>query len=243
MELEQLLVRIIDLFAQRFDKKAVLRGGMVLRLLGCERMTNDLDYIFTPFKSKNDIVEDILSALNEIPGAEISHSLNSKCLRIRLKSGDLIAQIEAKVAGDVRTAIISDRELAQKYGFQPRLLHVVEYPVALANKMAAWNERRLVRDIYDIWFFLKMGVAPDRETLEARLKKPIYSGLVAKEDYFKGATLSDFFDFIRQKTTTLSDRKIESELGNFLKTEDIQGLSMKIKAEFVKLGLASEPTT
>jgi hypothetical protein len=28
---QQLLARVLDLFAQKFDKKAVLRGGMVLR--------------------------------------------------------------------------------------------------------------------------------------------------------------------------------------------------------------------
>ena len=34
---QQLLARVLDLFAQRFDKKAVLRGGMVLRVLGSPR--------------------------------------------------------------------------------------------------------------------------------------------------------------------------------------------------------------
>jgi hypothetical protein len=31
-EVEALLVQVIDLFAERFDKRAVLRGGMVLRV-------------------------------------------------------------------------------------------------------------------------------------------------------------------------------------------------------------------
>jgi len=46
---QELLAQILDLFAQRFDKHAVLRGGMVLCILGCERLTNDLDYVFIPF--------------------------------------------------------------------------------------------------------------------------------------------------------------------------------------------------
>ena len=43
MEKEQkLLDRIIDIFAQKFDKNAILCGGMVLRILGSRRLTNDL---------------------------------------------------------------------------------------------------------------------------------------------------------------------------------------------------------
>lgn len=237
MNTERLLTHVIDLFAQHFDKKAVLRGGMVLRLLGCERLTNDLDYVFTPFKSKNDIVKDILSALEKIPNIEVSHSLNSKCLRIILKSGNTVAQIEAKVAENVQTVIISDRELAHKYGLPTRLLHVVDYHVALANKMAAWNERRLIRDIYDVWFFLKMSVRPDRKTLEERLKKPEYSKLVKKSHYFSGKTLPEFFEFMRQQSADLTDHKIEAELKDYLKKSDISGMAMKIKAALATLDL------
>jgi hypothetical protein len=53
-EVEQLLVEVMDVIARRFDKRAVLRGGMVLRVLGCERMTNDVDYVFVPYASKKD---------------------------------------------------------------------------------------------------------------------------------------------------------------------------------------------
>ncbi len=47
---QQLLAQVLDLFAQKFDKKAILHGGMVLRVLGSPRLTNDLDYIFVPYK-------------------------------------------------------------------------------------------------------------------------------------------------------------------------------------------------
>lgn len=63
---EALLVEVMDVIARRFDKHAVLRGGMVLRVLGCERLTNDVAYVFVPFASKNDIVQDILGALHDI---------------------------------------------------------------------------------------------------------------------------------------------------------------------------------
>jgi len=47
---EKLMARVIDIFAQTFDRTAVLRGGMALRLLGASRCTNDLDYLFVPFR-------------------------------------------------------------------------------------------------------------------------------------------------------------------------------------------------
>ena len=44
---QELLARVLDVFAQKFDKQAVLRGGMVLRILGSPRFTNDLDYVLS----------------------------------------------------------------------------------------------------------------------------------------------------------------------------------------------------
>ena len=232
---EALLLKVMDLFARKFDRKAVLRGVMSLRILGCERLTNDLDYVFMPFKSKKDIVEDVVSTLKEIEGAEIGYSLNSKCLRIVLKVDDDSIQIEAKVAMEVPIQIISNKELALRFNLQPRLIPVIEYSVALANKMAAWNERRLIRDVYDIWFYLTMGIHPDVMTLKKRLKKPSYSKLVRGEDYFRGTGVKEFYDFLRIKIRDISDRDIENSLGDYLKKEDIAGLSMKFRAELVKL--------
>jgi len=231
---EKLLVRVMDLFARKFDRRAVLRGGMGLRILGSERLTNDLDYVFMPFKSKKDIVEGVISALREIEGAKIEYSLNSKCLRVVLSVDDVSIQIEAKVAMEVPVQIISNKELAIKFNLQPRLIPVVEYSVALANKMAAWNERRLIRDVYDIWFYLTMGIKPDIKTLKERLKKPSYSKLVPREDYFRGS-VEQFYDFLRMNIRDITDRDIEKSLGDYLKKEDMSGLSMKFRAKLADL--------
>ena len=147
---QELMVRVMNLFAEHFDKHAVLRGGMVLCVLGCDRLTNDLDYIFIPYTSKRDIVAAVIKTLSAIKGANIEHSLNSKCLRVILTVDGVSVQIESKVAVHVPTQILSTKELAGKYGLPPRLIAVLDYPAALAHKMAAWNERRLFRDAYDI---------------------------------------------------------------------------------------------
>lgn len=235
LENQTLLFHILDLFAQRFEKNAVLRGGMVLRLLGCERHTNDLDYVFVPFKSKNDVVQDILKVLSEIPEIEMNHSLNSKCLRIKVKQREAEAMVEVKVDREVSTEILSTRSMAEQFNYPPRLIRVVSYPVALANKMAAWNERRIIRDIYDTWFFLRMGVKPDRETLEKRLKKCSYSRLIREEDYFIGTSVEEFFEFMRGKVNILNPEEIENSLSDSLSRLELAGLNMLFRAEMARL--------
>jgi hypothetical protein len=101
--------------------------------------------------------------------------------------------------------------------------------------MAAWNERRLARDIYDIWFYLTIGVKPNIKTLNARLKKPVYSKLVSKAEYFSGSGVEEFYDFLRMKIRDITDKEIEKSLGDYLKKEDIAGLAMKFRAVLAML--------
>lgn len=232
---QRLLARVLDLFAQRFDKRAVLRGGMVLRVLGSARLTNDLDYVFVPYRSKKDIVDEIIACLRSIEGATVEHSLNSKCLRAVLTVDETTIQIEAKVAMEVATTPTSTKAFSSQFDLPPRIIHVVDPDVALANKLAAWNERRLVRDLYDIWFLLQMNATPDAATLERRLRKPSYSRLLKKEDYFPGRTCSEFYDFLRGRVAALSEKQITDELSDYLPPEETSGLALLLRAALVRL--------
>lgn len=229
-EQQALIARVLDLFSRRFDKRAVLRGGMVLRILGSPRFTNDLDYVFVPYKSKKDVAPEIMDCLRSIEGAAISASINSKCLRVLLTVGTATIQIEAKAALSAETSLASTRTYSRLYNLPPRMIRVAEHSVALANKMAAWNERRLIRDIYDIWFFLQMGVKPDEETLKTRLRKPVYSRLVKKKDRFPGTTTGEFYDFLRRHVSALTDADVESAMTDYLHADEIPGLTMQFKA-------------
>jgi hypothetical protein len=232
---QELMVRVINLFAEQFEKRAVLRGGMVLRVLGCERLTNDLDYIFVPYESKKEIVDEVLKTLSRIDGAKTEHSLNSKCLRVIVTVGAVSVQIEAKVAIQVPAQVLSTREIAKEYNLPPRLISVLDYPEALAHKMAAWNERRLIRDVYDIWFYLRLGVVPDAEILKARLKKPSYSRLVGPKDHFQGEGVKEFYEFFLLHVFRLSDQQIMEALENSIDKSDLAGMAMKFRTECVRL--------
>jgi predicted nucleotidyltransferase component of viral defense system len=232
---EKLLARVLDLFAQRFDRHAVLRGGMVLRVLGSPRFTNDLDYVFVPYKSKKDIVRDVLECLKSIEGAHVVHSLNSKCLRVVLTVDNTSIQIESTVAMNVLTDTTSTRLFSKQFDLPPRMIHIQNMNVALSNKLAAWNERRLIRDLYDTWFLLQMSILPDPNTLTDRLLKPAYSPLLKQKDYFPGNTCPEFFDFLRSNVAQLNDKRISDELSDYLTPDEIAGLLLQFQAAFAKL--------
>jgi predicted nucleotidyltransferase component of viral defense system len=234
-ELEKLLAEIINLFADRFAEKAVLQGGMALKILGSQRYTNDLDYVFTPFKSKNEIIEMIVSALKELKQAKISHSINSKCLRVKIIANGVVAQVEAKAAKELKTVAATTKIIAEQHGLPKRIIQLLDPSIAFANKLAAWNERRIVRDLYDIWFFLQMNIEPDPEVLLKRLKKPNYSRLVAEKTRFKGSSLKDFYEFIRLTTKNLSDQEILQQLAPILPADEALGFSLQLRAALTKL--------
>ena len=232
---QELLALVLERIAETFGKRAVLRGGMVLRILGSPRFTNDLDYVFVPYKSKKDIVDEIVTSLQSIEGASLDYSLNSKCFRVVLTVDKTTVQIEAKVAMDVETSTASTRLLSPQFDLPPRIIHVVDLRIALANKMAAWNERRLIRDIYDIWFILQMNVKPDINTLQKRLRKPVYSRLVRDEDRFPGQTCREFYEFMRACVSEMSDEDIANELSDYLPPEETAGLSLLFRAALARL--------
>ncbi|MCC5844255.1 MAG: nucleotidyl transferase AbiEii/AbiGii toxin family protein [Verrucomicrobia bacterium] len=208
---------------------------MVLRILGCERYTNDVDYVFVPYTSKMDIVEDVLAALQAIPGIILNHSMNSKCLRIKVFQGKTAVQVEIKTAMAESVIVLSTKYLAEQMGLPPRLLPVVDLSLALADKLAAWNERRLPRDLYDVFFFLRMGIRPDSDRLEKRLLKPQYSKLVKDNDRFHGSDPQTFYPFLREKIMLLDENDFLTSLADILPNDELQGLFLRLRAEVAKL--------
>ena len=226
-QLEELLSLIINLFADEFGKQAILRGGMVLRLLDSPRFTNDLDYVFVPFKSKNDIAKSVVAALRTLEGVTVSHSLNSKCLRCIVTRGEVVVQVEAKVDHSCKVAILSTAALSKAHNQTPRVINVMAYDVAFANKLAAWYERRLVRDLFDIYLFLSMGVLPDENVLAERLQKPIFSRRVKK--FEKNIDVVSFLRFLKEEVSKLSAQDIKDEMSAIFPKDELPGLELKIK--------------
>ncbi len=232
---EHLLVFIMDRIAERLTTHAILKGGMALRLTNSPRSTNDLDYVFVPFKSKSDIVELVLDCLKDIPGITCSHQLNSKCLRINISTEDnIMVQVEANVMLKCISSTLSNQVLAQKYGLAPRAVKVMSFEVALANKLAAWCERRLVRDIFDIYYLSTvLGKGPDSKILAGRLVKLNYARNVRGKR--KSMTFQELAGEMEEYVASLSMAQIEGELGPYFPPGNLAGLDDTIKIGILKI--------
>lgn len=223
---EALMVWIMNRLSEVYPDHAILKGGMVLRLMNCPRHTNDLDYVFKPFKYKKDILPMILKVLNELEGIKINHQMNSKALRIQIEYQGYRTQIEANVSKDCKTEPMSTSTLANDHHQLPRVIKVMSLKTALANKLAAWNERELMRDLYDIYFFSKViGTEADITVLKKRLENIVSR----KKNIQKKMTIDEFKNRLSQAVQTLSQKNIDAELSGSLPPEERAGLHYKIR--------------
>ena len=202
----------------------------MLRVLGSARKTNDLDYVFVPYKSNNEIEKELVECVESVEDVHCKYALNSKCLRIDVTAGDAHVMVEASCSKELRVQKATTALLSPQYDLPKRIINVMDYSVSLSNKLAAWNERRLIRDVYDIWFFLQMGVRPDTRVLENRLKKPSYSKRLKNNEQFTGKTASGFYEHFRKYIVSLDDHIVAEEMKDYLDNEDRTGLSMMFKS-------------
>jgi predicted nucleotidyltransferase component of viral defense system len=224
---EGLMVFIMELFAEKFGNHAILKGGMELRLLDCPRSTNDLDYVFVPYGSKNEIKKMILSALQKVPGLDVEHTVHSTCIRYIVARGTTRVQIEANAATDCKSEALSTASLANARNLQPQIIRVMSLDCALSHKLAAWNERRLIRDLYDASFMKNtLGVSPDMDTLRQRLR---FIHRRNTKNFKTEMSLADFIETLETAIGLLDQKSVEAELGDFFAPGQLPGLSMKIR--------------
>ncbi|MHC4873168.1 MAG: nucleotidyl transferase AbiEii/AbiGii toxin family protein [Planctomycetota bacterium] len=229
---EGLLIWLMGYFAGKFRNHAILKGGMVLRLLNCPRSTNDLEYLFIPYKSKKEIRPMLEKALQEIANSSYDLTMDSKCLRIFFSYENIKVQMEATVTEKCEVEALSNTNLGQRYKLNPLLINVQKRNIALAHKIAAWNERNLYRDLFDIYFFVSvLGVQPDINTLNQRLKQ------VQKGRVNKGAemSLSELCDNLIKARENISAEAIAIELKPLLPENELSGLDLKIRVAIEQL--------
>lgn len=233
---EALMVWIMNRFSEVLGDHAVLKGGMVLRLLDSPRYTNDLDYVFVPFDSKKTIWPMIEKVLRELEGAEIKHEMNSKCLRVSVGYRGFSVQVESNVLSECKTQPMSTSSMSKIYNQLPRVIRVMSFDWALANKLAAWNERELVRDLYDAYFLAGvLNESPDLEILKTRLSHSNYTGHARQKGLPKSMSLAEFVIRLKTAVEILTPENIEQELRDTLSPVELAGLDKKMKVGLMKL--------
>jgi predicted nucleotidyltransferase component of viral defense system len=224
---DDLLLWFLGYFAQKFRNRAIVKGGMLLRLLNSPRATNDLDILFVPFSSKKEILPELEQVIAEVDGIESQASAYSKCIRCTVRYGKLQIQIEGTIAASCEYESVS----TVSHG-APFLLAVQRRDIALAHKIGAWNERDLMRDLYDIHYFISvLGVKPDLPTLEDRLQH-VFSG---RSNRSKAMTMSQLIYKMELAHRNLDVKRLNDELGAILSKDERAGLDLKIKAGLYRL--------
>ena len=220
-------------FAEVFGEHAVLKGGMALRLVDSPRSTNDIDYVFVPFASTNDIVDRVREVLAEIEGAHVDLAVHSKMLRAELRVDAVAIQVEANVTMHCASVPMATGGLARSVSQPSRVVRVLSPDHALAHKLAAWNERRLVRDLYDAYFLLaRAAVEPALDVLDERLAR-IESRLPQMRSR-RRMTRPEFAQELREAAAALSDSDLERELAGSLPPEELAGLALRIRAALLR---------
>ena len=229
-----LMVWMINFFADKFGNKAILKGGMELRLLDCPRSTNDIDYTFVSFSSKKDVRDLVLDALNQVPDLKIEHFLNSKCLRCFCEYNGIRVQIEINAAMKCQSQELTTATLARATNQQPRIVRGMRFDLSLSHKIAAWNERRLMRDLYDCYFMVEvLAVHPHIQTLRERLaKSEIRSGRKTKT---VSMTIADLIEALTTTLVGLSQESVVEQMQDYLTTVELPGLEKKIRIGINKL--------
>lgn len=237
---EGLRLWIINHLADKLGQHAILKGGMVLRLLDCPRYTNDLDYVFIPFRSKKDIVPLIDKAFQDLKGIEFQKGLHSTSVRYDFSLtnafGTFRTKVEANVSETCESEPLSTGDAAIQNKQLPRVVRVMRFDVALANKLAAWNERELVRDLYDAYFIHKnLHQLPHLPTLTTRLQKINYARRVKNSSLPRSLSLPQFLDHLEKKIGKLTDDDIQQELRDSLDPTQQAGLALKIRVGLMQM--------
>jgi predicted nucleotidyltransferase component of viral defense system len=231
---EKLMVEIMHFLADTFPNQAILKGGMELRLLDCPRYTNDLDYVFIPFESKKDVAELIANALGQIPGTNIQIMMHSTCIRFQIEKEHVKVQLEVNVDKNCSSEALSTASLASGNQLLPRIIRGMSFQVSLAHKLAAWNERGLIRDLFDIAFMVNiLNIQPDLDVLSNRLENVNYrfKSKVNK----KKMTINEFAEKLLSVSQHLTQSEVETELRDYLSQEELPGLEKKIKIAVHKI--------
>ena len=229
---DKLMLHIMHELAATLGGNAVLGGGMALRLFKSSRATTDLDYIFVPYKSKKVATPEAEKVLLGMKGVTLTTKYTSKMAAITVQRGSERVTVEIAVAESCETALTSTAPLALALGEGAHIISVVAFDVALARKLAAWNERRLIRDLYDAYFMHRsLRAEPDIPTLQKRLDRidARVPGVPKKMN------LLQFSEVLREAADALTEPRVKKELRGLIAAKELPGLALNIRSELLSI--------
>ena len=147
---------------------------------------------------------------------------------------DVAIQVEAAVMLNCASTPMSTGGFAQHQGQPPQVIRIMSPEDALAHKLAAWNERRLMRDLFDCYFFVgRLEVEVDRSTLESRLAS--VSSRIPAIARRNSMSLAEFANELADAAGKLTAEALRDELVGLVPEEELAGLDLRMKAVLRKL--------
>ncbi len=225
-----LLVKILHHLTQHFKEHAVLKGDVELSLFSSLRSTNDLDFIFVPFESKKDIVHEVQACLHKMSkDISVEVNLSSKNAKFYVKQGFAQAEVEISVAMEIESIPMNTLAIARPHNLPPQVVRIMKPEIAFAHKIAAWNERRLLRDVYDMYFWFSVqNILPDINILKQRLSK--VESRIPKLRHRKSINIEDLCEELRIYCAEIDQKSIDQELSG-IPTEERQNLAPVLQSQ------------
>ncbi|OGR11778.1 MAG: hypothetical protein A2341_02525 [Deltaproteobacteria bacterium RIFOXYB12_FULL_58_9] len=228
MSREGLMLWVIHRLADELKDHAVLKGGMALRLLESPRYTNDLDFVAVPYTSKKEIAPVIERILGGLEGAKVQTTLHSKMIRSVIQLDDAAVQLEISVSARCDSIPVSTAPMARSEGLPPQVVRIMAPDVALAHKLAAWNERRLLRDLYDVYFLAgRVGATPNADVLTDRLAR--VQSRLPKLRSRRRMSVAELLVDLSATLDALTDAEVEREIGGLVDAMELPGLAARIR--------------
>jgi predicted nucleotidyltransferase component of viral defense system len=223
-KLESALFEVIQKVSMHFGPKAVLRGGMAMRLQGISRSTIDADFTFQPSRHKkedfgNELVE-LISSMSDTPVKVNDHS---HVLQIGATIEGEKIMVEGSTSASFEPDLISTGPLALRFNKQPALISIMPNDMAMAHKCAAWLERRLVRDLYDIYIFYdRLNARPNLDVLNMRLNKVNFLRGVKPRPKLKNE--SEYLCFLKGEVKEMLAADLEAQLEGLIDQRELSGI-------------------
>jgi hypothetical protein len=133
--IEKLLVRVMNLLAEQFKGQLILKGGMLLRLLGSPRETADLDYVWIRTQKRNHFAEKIKATLKQLDGINIEN-ISSNSRGVFLDGIDLNSKNKFKIEINIEI----DRQ-------RPRKISAAEGAKLLKSRLESLNEEQIQQEL------------------------------------------------------------------------------------------------
>lgn len=231
---EKFLAEIINYLAKTRREELILKGGMLLRLTGSPRRTNDLDYAWQKVGSRKPFAKSLQKDLENLDGVKVLPiELNSRGIFINIihEPTGQTASIEINVVNTINQPVeqMTTERLADKYNLEIEVVTTMAASEAFANKIAASIERDVVRDLYDLSQFQPLGPF-DEKTLRERLDNLCINQAKPKKVSFKEAA-----KLLQDKLDALTSQRINLELKEMMDEKRLIGLDRIIRASVGKI--------